>query len=316
MGRYLSLFAAVSLLIACQPGDFPGGGYDSSGRIGTGEVSAITETSAVLSGYVNMPDGSGARFGIVYSTDKTPTLENGKTLRSWDLDDNNQFSCQATGLLIAETYYYRAFLVENARYRWGKTISFTTKDFTGNGQEAVDLGLSVKWRAGNLGTSDPFSAGDYYAWGETAPKTDYFQNNYVWSRGDEFTKYNHEDGKLELDPADDAARVRLGGSWRMPTYAEFRELLSCPRTWTGRKGVMGILFTGPSGAKIFLPAVGDRVGTNTDAEGNRGCYWSSTLPSPNSYYAWLAYMHSGVVTMTSSTGFGRYHGQSIRPVSD
>ena len=36
-----------------------------------------------------------------------------------------------------------------------------------NGHEAVDLGLSVKWAACNIGASNPEEYGDYFAFGET-----------------------------------------------------------------------------------------------------------------------------------------------------
>lgn len=313
MKKYFLLFAALLLWISCAPKDVPEGN-DPDQRIVTGEVSEITETSAFLTGYANLPDGTtGVKYGIAVSTDKSPTPDNGKAFETWNLDGNHRFSCQAEGLLIAETYYYRAYIKESGHYQYGKTKQFTTKDFIVGAREAVDLGLSVKWRSCNLGASSPFEAGDYYAWGETRPKTEYSKNTYAWVRGDEFTKYNLVDEKIQLDITDDAARVQLGGSWRMPTYDEFRELLSCPRTKTGRKGVVGFLFTGPSGNRIFLPAAGDWVITTFNDEEGRGCYWTSSLRSPNSYYAWLALMQSGTVVMS---GLSRYHGQSIRPVTE
>lgn len=313
MKKYLLLIAAAALSLSCEPKDIPNGN-DPNQRIVTADASEITETSAVLTGYANLPDGTaGVKFGIAVSTEKTPTPDNGKTFETWDLGGNHQFSCQATGLLMAETYYYRAYLKEGGSYQYGKTRQFTTKDFIVGTQEVVDLGLSVKWRSCNLGASSPFEPGDYYAWGEIRPKEEYSGKTYAWVKGDEFTKYNLVDEKIQLDISDDAAHAALGGSWRMPTYDEFRELLSCPRTKTGRNGVTGFLFTGPSGNRIFLPAAGDWVLTTFNEEEGRGCYWTSSLRSPNSYYAWLALMQSGTVTMS---GLSRYHGHSIRPVSD
>lgn len=42
-----------------------------------------------------------------------------------------------------------------------------------NGHEYVDLGLSVKWATCNVGAQTPEEYGEYYAWGETRPKTIY-----------------------------------------------------------------------------------------------------------------------------------------------
>lgn len=46
--------------------------------------------------------------------------------------------------------------------------------------EYVDLGLSVKWASCNLGANSPEQPGDYYAWGETAPKEDYGMDTYKY----------------------------------------------------------------------------------------------------------------------------------------
>lgn len=36
-----------------------------------------------------------------------------------------------------------------------------------NGHEAVDLGLSVRWAACNIGATNPEEYGNYFAFGET-----------------------------------------------------------------------------------------------------------------------------------------------------
>ena len=66
------------------------------------------------------------------------------------------------------------------------------------------------------------------------------------------------DNKMVLDLEDDAAHVKLGGSWRMPTVEEWTELSSrCTCIRASRNGVNGCLVTGPNGASIFLPSAGD-----------------------------------------------------------
>ena len=55
------------------------------------------------------------------------------------------------------------------------------------------------------------------------------------------------DNKTVLDPEDDVAHVKLGGSWRMPTIAEVEELWSkCSNVWVTVNGVGGFRLTGPS----------------------------------------------------------------------
>lgn len=304
----LALASMLLLLVSCRSE------VDTSGRIVTDAAEEVTETSAVLYGYADLPeDGAGVKFGIVYSKDKNPTADNGRAVTSAAREADGRFSCKATGMWMMTTYYYRAFIKENGRYRYGKTLSLTTKDFPAAAQEAVDLGLSVKWGSCNLGAATPYETGDYFAWGETTPKTDYSFNTYKWAQAEKFTKYNLTDGKLALDRSDDAVQVSMDGGWRMPTYHEFRELLGCPRVKTGRGNVEGFLITGPSGKSIFLPAGGVRVGTALDLEGGRGCYWTSVLQSPNSYYSWTGFMQSNLMVMSA---LSRTHGHSIRPVME
>ena len=70
--------------------------------------------------------------------------------------------------------------------------------------EYVDLGLSVNWATFNVGATKPEEFGDYYAWGETEPKTDYSWETYKWCNGSEttLTKYcnNSEYGYNGYNP--------------------------------------------------------------------------------------------------------------------
>jgi len=47
-----------------------------------------------------------------------------------------------------------------------------------NGQEYVDIGLSVLWAKKNIGACTEDESGDYFAWGETEPKSVYSMKNY------------------------------------------------------------------------------------------------------------------------------------------
>ena len=114
--------------------------------------------------------------------------------------------------------------------------------------QAVDLGLSVKWASCNVGASYPEEAGDYFAWGEVSTKHDYSLRTYRWSKmsTNVLLKYNvnsalgKEDGRTELELRDDAAHVLMGGTYRIPTTAEWTELHEkCRWIWTFRNGVAG-----------------------------------------------------------------------------
>ncbi len=167
--------------------------------------------------------------------------------------------------------------------------SFSCMAQTHNGHEYVDLGLpsGTLWATCNVGATTPEGYGDYFAWGETEPKSNYDWSNegdYKWGVYNSsdtnygMTKYNKTDGKTTLDPEDDAATANWGGAWRMPTTAEQQELLSkCTWTWMTLNGVNGCRVTGSNGNSIFLPAAGIYLESRFCDAGSAGSYWSSSL---------------------------------------
>ena len=189
--------------------------------------------------------------------------------------------------------------------------------------EAVDLGLSVKWATCNVGASSPEDYGDYFAWGETELKTTYDLSTYKHCKGTSrtMTKYcdnssygnnGFTDNKTVLDPADDAVIVNWGGSWRMPTYVEFNELMEqCAWIWTTQNGVNGYKVVGPNGNSIFLPAAGHMEDYGLETVGSNGTYWSSSFntkfPDCNSR---VYFVSNDVYWGLCSRGYGL----SVRPV--
>ena len=194
---------------------------------------------------------------------------------------------------------------------------------TGN-HEYVDLGLSVKWATCNVGATKPEEYGDYFAWGETEPKSTYNWSTYKWCNGsyDTQTKYctnsnyGTVDNKTVLDLSDDAARANWGGSWRMPTKAEQDELRNnCTWTWTTQNGVYGYKVTskksGYTNKSIFLPAAGYRDDSSLYYAGSSGYYRSSSLYTDDPYDAWGVSFDSDDVYRSSGS---RGYGFSVRPV--
>ena len=186
--------------------------------------------------------------------------------------------------------------------------------------EAVDLGLSVKWATMNVGANAPEEYGDYFAWGETEPKDYYDWSTYKWCNGSvtTMTKYCTKsywgtvDNKTVLELSDDAARANWGGTWRMPTIDEIKELLdNCHWEWTTRNDVNGFKVTGPNGASVFLPAAGYRGYDYLNGAGNSGCYWSSSLDPDSDHGAYYLYFNSGSADWDYG---GRYYGISVRAV--
>ena len=177
-----------------------------------------------------------------------------------------------------------------------------------NGHEWVDLGLpsGLKWATCNIGASQPHDYGNYYAWGETTTKTSYDESNSV--------TYGQQISDFSGNATYDAARANWGGTWRMPTEAEMMELENnCTWTWATQSGVNGYRITGPNGNSIFLPAAGFCYGSSRNYVGEYGYYWSSAPYESVFYDAYYLYFGSGYHGVDWS---GRYHGYSIRPVSD
>ena len=136
----------------------------------------------------------------------------------------------------------------------------------------IDLGLDVKFSCCNVGASAPWKAGEFYSWGETETK-------YLF--GTKYYKYQ-SDGTYQNLGSDisgttyDVAYVKWGGEWHMPSSAQLSQLnADCSKEQFTLKGVDGILITGPSGAKIFLPASGYSDEGYESFLGTRGYYWSS-----------------------------------------
>ena len=208
---------------------------------------------------------------------------------------------------------------------WGPYYLAAHNGNSNNTHEYVDLGLSVKWATCNVGATTPEEYGDYFAWGETQPKSTYNWSTYKYCNGSEtsLTKYctnssyGTVDNKTTLEAADDAARANWGGSWRMPTDAELTELREqCTWTWTTQNGVYGYKVTskksGYTNKSIFLPAAGGRYVSSLSSAGSNGFFWSSSLNAaggPISAY-YLDFFSSGVDWGLSS----RHAGFSVRPV--
>ena len=182
------------------------------------------------------------------------------------------------------------------------TVTSGTTPDPGN-HEWVDLGLpsGTLWATCNVGASSPEEYGDYFAWGETAPKDEYNWSTYKWmnagqSNWRQINKYTFADGqtdacwysngtfvgdgKTELDPEDDAATANWGVDWQMPSLAQQYELINNNYTITiesiTHNGVNGrLIMSRSNGNRIFLPAAGEDA--VLDYAGSNGNYWSRSL---------------------------------------
>ena len=310
--KKLSLFlvALTMILFSCKP--------EPEQPVGpvviTAEVTEITVNSAKCGGGVS--DGGGAvvvERGVCWNTSGNPTVLDFSTKDGSGL---GSYISNITGLEYNTTYYVRAYAANaNGVAGYGEEVSFTTLERNANGHEYVDLGLSVKWATCNVGATTPEGYGDYFAWGETSTKETYDDDNcptYELSIS-QLQSQGYIDSEGSLTSQYDAATANWGGDWRMPTYDELNELRNrCTWTWTTQNGVNGYKVTGPSGASIFLPAAGYRIGSSLYYAGSRGYYWSS---SPSEYLVNVACYLSFNSDGHYMNYYGyRDYGQSVRSV--
>ena len=173
-------------ILACKPENdnnaVDGGNQNNPDELTiTGEAFDITDYSATITGYANLPIELGnAEVGIMY--DANQSFDDSKKVVATELDGKNMFTVTAVGLSPSTTYYYKSYVKNGMAMKYGSVKSFTTKEFICPAG-AVDLGIvmtredkttyKLYWAKSNLCESglcaNPEDYGDYYAWGETEP---------------------------------------------------------------------------------------------------------------------------------------------------
>ena len=269
----------------------------------TGDTLRVGELSADISVMFSFVPKEGITGGIEYSSSTS-----GKHKKTMDVNKDGEYVMTLDGLERGTKYKYRSFVIVGGKNIYGETEQFITKNYDDNltKGEWIDLGLSVKWASHNVGAEKPEDYGNYFAWGEIYPKSSYDEENCTTTH----KKMNDISGDSEYD----AACASWGGSARIPTDSEFKELCEkCDWKWTPRNGVNGMLVTGPNGNSIFIPAAGFRVGPALDYEEGNGFYWSSTPSDEQNDRSYSMSFSKGGSRVSL---IYRHHGRSVRPVSD
>ena len=298
-------------------------GYDGTTTINTKELTitaddhtyTITPTTAIDVLYVALPAVDGKKV-IFDATDGS----------------DNTYTCSKLNTTFATGKFYQSTLKMR--------------------QYALMGGL--KWATCNIGAASPTDYGDYYAWGAIATQKTYDWANYphmqagqsdydhinkytiadgwtsygspIWYDGSTF-KGDNGDGVEYKDLAsygyvDDVARQQWGGTWRIPTEAEWQALLNEDNfTWGWYDdfyGKKGWLVTGKNtdipivSRRIFFPLAGANENSSPNYQGVTGDYWTSTISN---------FTISARVLELSSSGHGigqvyRCYGYSVRAVAE
>lgn len=143
----------------------------------------------------------------------------------------------------------------------------------------VDLGLSVKWSAKNVGAALPEDYGVLLSW-------------------------------------DEAISTDLGAGWRLPTSSDWKELTdNCTWTWEAKNGNRGLRVVSKiNGNSLFLPACGYKPNNNHLYSGRKCFYWLSNEDPSNSSQALIRILDANGSNNVLDSSLSKSHGSSVRAV--
>ena len=181
------------------------------------------------------------------------------------------------------------------------------------------------WAKCNVGAETETAYGDYFMWGSTTSNTNTTCNwtNAPFNNGLSSLDETFNSVKDTVCPNGilakeyDTASKIMGGDWRMPTKAEFQELLdNTTNQWVENyngSGVNGMKFTSKTDTSkyIFIPASGSRSGSSFNGQGDYCEVWSSSLVTPAYGSANMLYCDSEEVHVNLK---GRDYGNIVRGV--
>lgn len=216
-------------------------------------------------------------------------------------------------------------LVKNTIYTLEDLASITidNSDLTGqhgilNGHEYVVVkcgDVNLKWGTMNVGATAPFglsSIGNWFSWGEVSPKTNYGSGLYTGPA-------SQLNGDISPDSGFDAARENWGDTWRMPTKADFENLIASTNYICQDNGLYFTKYgeqldNDKSNALFFLPCGGNTGGAIPSTFSSYAIYYTSTIDGSNSQKAYRFVGAAGDVRVVDTEQ--RYYGNTIRPVSN
>ena len=285
--------------------------YDGIRTIGLSRnVSNVAEVDTLVS-YLTLLSGRNLESGFFVGTVDNLTAETvgvqKYTLQTVVAGENK---CPVTGLTPGQTYYYRAYFKDGDVYTYGEVKHFDM-------MEVIDLGLpsGTKWASINTGADNVEDFGDYYAWGEITSKNYYDRDNYQYYQNGVYTDLGADIAGTEHD----AATVKMGSRWCMPTQAQCAELVA-NTTYEAivYKGVncwkLTSTVVGYTDHYIIFPRNSQKKYDNLNNNNlGHGVYPTST--NLDSYRAYNMYMPDGGPQASLYSNFDeKFWGKNIRAV--
>ena len=287
--------------------------------IETFDATNIKVYSATITGKIEDPHWANlTEVGFYYNTTGNPHEGNGEYISLGGRSSTSEFNFNFKDLTPSTTYYYvaAARLFDDIFYGDEKTFTTVKYNEVPTSGQKIDLGLSVKWAGWNIGATSPSGCGNYYPWGVTQERSylDYYSYEHRPTSDDPGADYK-DIGSNISGTKYDVARVKWGGTWRIPTKEEFNELIEkCTIEARTYDGMPGSLFTGPNGNSIFLPEAGEKWQSTVREKNKSGWYWSANeekgYRNMSAGFLWVANDNAHYSDMNKVTGL------TIRPVCD
>jgi len=233
-------------------------------RINTGEILAVTDKTATVSGIILNDDGYNiSSYGVAVSQNAYGT--GGILIPGSNINDDFVFSVEVLDLIPCAQYYVRAYAVSANTTIYGEIIGFVTKhetisDIDGNVYRIIRIGDQY-WTVDNFraehfrdGTPIPIETEDA-CWAEfgglTSPAMCWYDNNKEL--------YNDPYGALYNFYVASHPLIAPEG-WRVPTYNDFYILVHLLNYYT----------VPPSGGKMKEAGTAHWQAPNTGANNESG----------------------------------------------
>lgn len=228
-----------------------------------------------------------------------------------------EYKVSFSNLEPSQTYYYRVvirgftgdfeytgeygnFNSKVSRYSFKKgSFKSPSVNYTIYTSGMVDMGVSVKWAACNLGADNPAEPGDTSGWGDPTGKL---------SSSDE-EDYGGKYPATDISgSALDIVTAKMGAAYCTPTYLQYLELLEkCAWRYSNYRGATGWLVISDAGKAIFFPC------TNTAGRSTR--YWTANYNITLNLPVMVAIGPFDNVSEIKGYGDKRYNKGLFRPVS-